>query len=228
MPSSDPSRRRPRQARSDRSITNAVATPKEAARPRGRRPRRGTPDETRARLLAAAAQVFNRDGYHGTDTNRLARAAGYAPGSFYKHFPDKRAAFLAAYADWVTHEWQAVGAIADGAGSPDEQAGRIVTLLLDWHRRWRVFRASLRVLVATDATVRREHRRQRRRQLAWLETLRAGRPARSRTDDVLLLLTLERVCDAAADGELRDLGADPDAAAARLRSAIAAVLAGRS
>lgn len=191
--------------------------------PRGRRPRRGTPEETRARLLAAAAQVFNRDGYHGTDSNRLARAAGYAPGSFYKHFPDKRAAFLAAYADWVTREWQAVGQIAGGAGSIDEQAARVVTLLLDWHRRWRIFRASLRALVATDAEVRREHRRQRRRQLAWLESLHAN-PGRSRTDDALLLLTLERVADAAADGELRDLGVDTAAAEAHLRTAVAAVL----
>jgi len=171
--------------------------------------------------------VFNRAGYHGTDSNRLARAAGYAPGSFYKHFPDKRAAFVAAYADWVTAEWRALSAIAAGAGDADTQVERIVHLLLAWHRRWRVFRASLRVLVASDARVRRAHRRQRRRQLEWLRALRErqGQPARPRADDVLLLLTLERVCDAAADGELRDLGVAPAAAAARLRALVAAALA---
>ena len=39
------------------------------------RPRRGSPDETRARLVAAAAAVFNQEGYDGTDSNKLARAA---------------------------------------------------------------------------------------------------------------------------------------------------------
>ena len=40
------------------------------------RRRRGSPDETRARLVAAAADEIERAGYHGTDTNRIARAAG--------------------------------------------------------------------------------------------------------------------------------------------------------
>jgi AcrR family transcriptional regulator len=234
MTSSDP-RPRPRRratASDDKSITNRRRTateeaPPRPAVPRSRRPRRGTPDETRARLLAAAARVFNRAGYHGTDSNRLARAAGYAPGSFYKHFADKRAAFVAAYADWVTAEWEALADVTARPGSVDARAERIVRLLLDWHRRWRIFRASLRVLVATDAVVRRAHRRQRRRQLAWLRALRErqGQPARPRADDVLLLLTLERVCDAAADGELGDLGVAPAAAAGRLRALVAAALA---
>ncbi len=53
-------------------------------------------DDTRDRLVAAAARAFNRAGYHGTDSNRIARAAGYAPATFYKHFADKRAIFVAA------------------------------------------------------------------------------------------------------------------------------------
>ena len=57
-------------------------------RRRPMRPKRGQSADTRERLVAAAAAVFNRDGYHGTDSNRLARAAGYAPATFYKHFPD--------------------------------------------------------------------------------------------------------------------------------------------
>src|ERR1700752_2615921 len=77
----------------------------------GPRPRRGKPSDTRARLVTTAAAVFNRVGYHGTDSNRLARAAGYAPATFYKHFAHKRAIFLAAYEAWVTAEWEAIRAI---------------------------------------------------------------------------------------------------------------------
>src|SRR5262249_38613822 len=92
---------------------------------RRRRPRRGRPEETRERLITAAARVFNSAGYHGTDSNRLARAAGYAPATFYKHFPDKRAIFLATYEAWVTAEWAEVEREVQAARTPAEAARRI-------------------------------------------------------------------------------------------------------
>ena len=94
------------------------------------RPRRGTPADTRARLVAAAARVFNRDGFHGTDSNRIARAAGYAPGSFYKHFADKRAIFLEAWEAWVTAEWAAVETALAAGGDAAAVATRIVAVVL--------------------------------------------------------------------------------------------------
>ena len=190
------------------------------------RPRRGSPAATRARLVEAAARLFNRDGFHGTDSNRIARAAGYAPGSFYKHFADKRAIFLEVYEGWVTAEWQAVERAIAAGGSAEATAARIVALLLAFHRRWRGFRASLRALVATDAAARRCHRRQRARQLKLLREMRVRLrdPARSAEEDALLLFTLERVCDAAADGELRDLGLSSAAMVRRLEGLVRAQL----
>jgi AcrR family transcriptional regulator len=169
--------------------------------------------------VAAAASVFNRDGYHGTDSNRLARAAGYAPGTFYKHFADKRALFLATYEAWVTAEWTAVGQLLREGGTPEAVAGRIVSEVLDHHRRWRGLRGSLRALVAQDATVRAFYRGQRRRQLDLLARLHgAGPPGRdARERDAFLLYTLERVCDAVAEGEPRTLGLSVDALLAILR-----------
>jgi AcrR family transcriptional regulator len=193
-----------------------------AAALRVRRPRRGRPAQTRERLLAAAAVEFNRVGYHGTDTNRLARAAGYAPATFYKHFTDKRAIFLAAYADWVTAEWTRVEQVLRAGGPPAQLAAAIVDAVLEMHRTWRGLRASLRALVAADADARAFYRAQRRRQLERLAALRARGSAATATDDALLLFTLERVCDAIADGELRDLGVDIDAMVERLRALIIA------
>lgn len=180
---------------------------------------RGSPAETRARLVAAAAELFNRDGYLGTDTVRIARAAGYAAGTFYKHFPDKRAALLAAYESWVTAEWRAVEQEMAAGGSAREMADRIVRLVLDLHVRWRGLRAALATLLATDAEARRFHRDQRRRQLAMMSALRErrGRRQRSSEADAVLLFTLERTCDAVASGELRDLSLDRDATLAVLR-----------
>jgi AcrR family transcriptional regulator len=193
------------------------------------RPRRGSAPDTRDRLIAAAAAVFNRDGYHGTDSNRLARAAGYAPATFYKHFPDKRTILLAAYEAWVTTEWQAIGTAFRAASSPAERAERIVDLVLAHHRRWKGLRASLRALVATDAITRRFHRAQRRRQLEWLASMRspAGPDPNARVNDAILLFTLERTLDAVAEGEIAALGLGVTPVVARLRALLQATLTAR-
>ena len=190
-------------------------------RARAARPRRGTASATRERLIAAAADVFNRDGYHGTDSNRLARAAGYAPATFYKHFADKRAIFLAVYDRWVTSEWATVDTILRSDASPAVRAERLVDMVVALHRRWRGLRASLRALVATDTTVRAAYRAQRRRQLGLMARLRGTQENAARAeDDAVLLYTLERVADALADGELQDLGLAVGPTAARLRAIV--------
>lgn len=184
------------------------------------RPRRGAPDDTRQRLVAAAATVFNRDGYHATDSNRIARAAGYAPGTFYRHFPDKRSIFLAVYDAWVTAEWD--GMATRLAGSTDAPR-TIVAHAIAYHRRWRGVRASLHALVATDPIVRRAYQRQRRRQLGLIAALRTrlGQPAIPPARAALLLYLLERTCDAIAHGEPRTLGLTTTQLIATLRQAVA-------
>jgi len=190
------------------------------------RPRRGAPEDTRARLVAAAAELFNRHGYHRTDSNRIAQAAGYAAGTFYKHFADKSDAFLAAYEDWVTTEWDAIAGELRAARSRDEAAEHIVAFVLRHHTRWRGLRSSMTALVAEDAKVRAFHRAQRRRQLETLRSLRGdtATPAGQTERDAVLLFTLERVCDAVANGEVRDLGLDRERVLALVRDTIAAAI----
>jgi AcrR family transcriptional regulator len=181
-------------------------------------PRRGAPAQTRERLVAAAATLFNRAGYHGTDSNRIAREAGYSTGVFYKHFADKREIFLAAYETWVASEWQAVGAELSAGGKPEAIARRLVALSIRFHTRWRGLRASLLELVFTDAEVRHFYRTQRRRQLDTMAALRiriGGKP-HPREHDVVHLFTTERTCDAIAQGELRTLGLNREAVVAVL------------
>jgi len=172
------------------------------------RPRRGTPARTRERLVAAAAVLFNRVGFHGTDSNRIAREAGYSTGTFYKHFKDKREIFLAAYETWVASEWKAVLAELSAGGAPDAMARRLVNLSVDFHTRWRGLRASLLELVFSDDHVRRFYRQQRRHQLDVMAAIRANikAPPRSREEDAIHLFTTERTFDAIAQGELGDLG----------------------
>ena len=182
-------------------------------KPSAERPLRGTPADTRERLVAAAAELFNRYGYHGVDSNRIAQEAGYATGTFYKHFPDKREAFLAAYENWTRQEWEAVQKELAAEAPREEIARRLVELGVHFHTRWRGLRASLLELVFADAEVRRFYRAQRRKQLDTMAALRASRGGHphTREEDAVHLYTSERTYDAIAGGELEALGLNREA-----------------
>lgn len=51
--------------------------------------------ESLAKLKKAARKLFVERGYHATRPQDIAREAGLGHGTFYLHFPDKRACFLA-------------------------------------------------------------------------------------------------------------------------------------
>src|SRR5690242_18654045 len=61
------------------------------ARPR----RRLKGPERRAKLLAAARDVFGREGYHAASMEAVAREAGVTKPILYDHFPSKRDLYLA-------------------------------------------------------------------------------------------------------------------------------------
>lgn len=149
-------------------------------------------------LVVAARLEFEEKGYAGTNTNAIARRAGYAPQTFYRHFPDKRAIFIAIYDRWAQQEERA---LADAA-SP----GDIAAALIAHHKRHRVFRRSLRMLTVEDDEVGCARARVRLGQIAVMRTRSAAFASLDVADQVATLLTIERICDAAADGELERLG----------------------
>jgi AcrR family transcriptional regulator len=55
--------------------------------------------ESLARLKASARKLFIERGYDATRPQDIARAAGLGHGTFYLHYPDKRACFLAFIAE---------------------------------------------------------------------------------------------------------------------------------
>jgi AcrR family transcriptional regulator len=66
-------------------------------------------EATRRRLIEATRSVVSEVGYAHASTRAIARAAGVAEGTIYRHFPDKTSLFLAAVVaanapviEWVT------------------------------------------------------------------------------------------------------------------------------
>ncbi len=167
--------------------------------------RKGKP--TSAKLIAAAAKEFNQRGFGGTDTNRIARRAGFAPQTFYRWFRDKTEIFLAVYRAWEEEERaMLVKLLARKA-----PASEVVNAAVEHHRAFKVFRRSLRSLSLEDTTVRKARAESRRRQIEQIKSWVA--PARPSSVEVAtILLQMERLADAVAEGEFADLGLDDRAA----------------
>jgi AcrR family transcriptional regulator len=70
----------------------------------GRSPRRRP--ESLAKIKKAARRLFVERGYHATRPQDIAREAGLGHGTFYLHFPDKKACFLSFVED-ARHELDA-------------------------------------------------------------------------------------------------------------------------
>src|SRR5580693_5264913 len=185
-----------------RTVSSAAKSPTRTKPERHRQP-----VETRRALVEAAARIFNSAGYHGTDSNRIAREAGYAPGTFYVHFADKLAIFLAVYEGWVSTEWASVEAILKSGGTARAIRRRLSRAVLEHHRKWRTFRASLRALSSTADVVHAARVASRGRQIETMTRLIRARNTRvpSRARMLAQLLIAEALCDAVAEGDVESL-----------------------
>lgn len=66
-----------------------------------RSPRTNDPQAMRARVLDAAAELFQTRGFHGASMHDVKRAAGVSGGAMAHHFPTKKALGLAVLAERV-------------------------------------------------------------------------------------------------------------------------------
>lgn len=88
-------------------------------------------DLTRQRLVRAALELFTTRGYHPTTTPELARKAGIAEGTIYRHFTGKQQLLNELYrgaARWSTKLVREADAATLG---PRDKLGRLAELLID-------------------------------------------------------------------------------------------------
>jgi AcrR family transcriptional regulator len=90
--------------------------------PRRRMTRAESQAQTREELLAAAARVFARRGYHGASIAEVADEAGYSHGAVYSNFEGKEDLFLALYEGWVARRVEEIEATWAGEDSFAERA----------------------------------------------------------------------------------------------------------
>lgn len=156
----------------------------------------------RSVLIAAARLEFEEFGYEGTNSNAIARRAGYAPQTFYRHFQDKREIFLAVYEDWSKQEILAL----QSARSADQ----IADTLIEHHCTQKVFRRSLRLLTVTDPAIASARAGIRRLQISAIGQRLHIFAAKPKHDQISILFIIERLCDAIVDGEYTAFGIEAD------------------
>lgn len=156
-------------------------------------------------LLAAAAAEFAEHGFDGTDSNRIARRAGFAPQTFYRWFDDKTAIFVTVYSQWQLEE---LGLLQRLVGERASSA-QIARHVIEHHVANRVFRRSMRRLAIEEPAVRKARADSRNRQIAAIRGLGSSlKPS----EIAMRLMEMERLSDAIAEAEFADLGLDDRAA----------------
>jgi AcrR family transcriptional regulator len=173
---------------------------------------RRDPAATRAAFLRAAWQEFEERGFEGTQSNRIARRAGFAPQTFYRHFTDKVDILVAVYADWIADEYRDLAAAVD-----NREAARV---LLRHHRATLKFRRMMRALAFTEERVRAARARTRLFHIAHIRKNLPHAADMSDADLARSLLVLERVADACVEGEFADLRISPEDAEEHLSACL--------
>jgi AcrR family transcriptional regulator len=169
------------------------------------RPRRSrrSPEPTSERILEAATAEFNEHGFGGTDTNRIARRAGFAPQTFYRWFEDKLDVFIKIYDRWRRDELATLSRLL-GENASD---ARLAQAVIAHHKAYVIFRRSLRQLSVENAAVRAARAESRLSQIAFIRKMNAN-PGRDDSSLAVALFQTERLADAVAEGEFRDMGLD--------------------
>jgi AcrR family transcriptional regulator len=185
-------------------------------------------NQTRERLLDAAADVFKRLGYHGASLEAVAEAAGYTKGAVYSNFDTKADLFMALLDRYV--EAEISGQEQQFAGQTLEEAIDSLDAIFDRQIMsdplWTVLRMEFWLVASRDEEVRQrlvaeaEPYRQRAGEIIDAMLAREGRVAPFTGRELGILL------NALATGLAIQIQHEPDAVDPKLLVRAARQLAG--
>jgi len=89
----------------------------------------GQADLTRQRLARAALELFTTKGYHVTTTPHIAKKAGVAEGTIYRHFTSKQHLLNEVFRGAARWAQQAIGDVA--TGTPQDRLTAIARALVE-------------------------------------------------------------------------------------------------
>jgi AcrR family transcriptional regulator len=164
-------------------------------------------------LLHAATAEFVEHGYEGTSTNRISERAGFAPQTFYRWYKDKLAVFIAVHQAWAEGEMAELDAmLTEATGSP-----HLAEVFVESHRSFLTFQRSLKRLAQDMPTVRQAAAQTR---LMQIQRIQARQPQLSQEKVAAVLICMNHLCEALAEGEFSDLGLSGEHAYAQLADLI--------
>lgn len=126
---------------------------------------RPTRDQTRARLLQAASEVFATRGYDRASLDDVAAAAGLTKGAVYSSFASKDDLFYALMRERIAERLALVSAAVDRQTTLQDttrDAGAALTELIFSQSDWQLLFVEFWARAVRDPTLRQEFARQRR------------------------------------------------------------------
>ncbi|MEU4579077.1 MULTISPECIES: TetR/AcrR family transcriptional regulator [Nonomuraea] len=96
-----------------------------------KQPRQQRSRQTVAAILEAAAQLFQRHGYAGATTNKIAERAGVSIGSLYQYFPNKDALLVALAEHYLAESADRVAQVFAGAAGRRPSLSALLTDLVE-------------------------------------------------------------------------------------------------
>jgi len=94
-----------------------------------------SPPSTRDKIMRAALECVAEDGFSAATTAAIAKRAGVAEGTLYRHFDSKDALFVAVYSRIKEHVFDSVMAETDASGSVEDRFRQL------WRGVWNAYRA---------------------------------------------------------------------------------------
>lgn len=186
------------------------------------------PGDTRARILAAAAQVFSRKGYQVASLDEVARACGMTKGAIYWHFRSKGDLFFALldykYEQNITPVPEELRAAAEAALRSDPRTALTVFLQTvfariradaDWPRLYVEFIGQARD-PDMRARIAHFHQQSREQVAGYIRLMQAAGLAPAQQDPLVLATFWNALFDGLMLAWIVDPAVDQDALVARI------------